>query len=76
MKTSGEVSPNEIHIRGANNKRERSEQKWGSGDSSPEKFLRAHPSNRWKVPLLCKEVAIKRRGRTWLEECFPGTHLE
>ena len=43
-KPSGQVSPNEIHIRGADIKRER---KRGSGDR-PGKILRAYPSDRWK----------------------------
>ena len=59
MRPSGQASPEEIHIRGADTKCEGSEQKWGSGGSSPEKFLRPHPSDRWKVPLFVKESPLK-----------------
>ena len=59
MKPSGQASPNEIHIRSADTKRERSEQMWGPWGSPPEQFLRPHPCNRWKVPLFVKKSPLK-----------------
>ena len=59
MKPSGQASPDESHIGDADTKCERSEQGWGSGGSPPEKFMRPHPSDRWKMPLFVKKSPLK-----------------
>ena len=59
MRPSSQAFPDNIHIRDADAKCERSEQKWGSGGSPPETFLRPHPSDRWKVPLFVKRSPLK-----------------
>ena len=59
MRPSGETSPGEIHFRGTDTKCERSEQRWGSGGLPPEKFLRQHPSDRWKVPIFVNKSPLK-----------------
>ena len=59
MRPSGQASPDESHIGDADTKCERSEQEWGSGGSPPEKFLRPHPSDRWKMPLFVKKSSLK-----------------
>ena len=54
MRPGGQASPEEIHIWGADTKCEGSEQKCGSGDSPPEKFLRPHPDRCGKCPFLLR----------------------
>ena len=59
MRLSGQTSTDENHVRGADTKYERGKEKWGSGGSPQEKFLRPHPSDRWKVPLFVKKSPLK-----------------
>ena len=56
---TGQASPDEVHIRGADTKCERIEQGGGPGVWPRKKFLRSHSLDRWKVPLFVKKSPLK-----------------
>ena len=56
-KLSGQTSPNELHIRGLDTKREQSDQRWGSGSG---KIFATTPFRSLESAPFCKKVAIER----------------